>query len=138
MKESNYQLVEAKSKDYPDLPLCCRIYNASTAKIDPKSSEYLKFLRHLGKKHGSIVATWDIFVGEDGGQTIEIVQEYCSNGTLEKLVKEGGGKKLEELEISLYGWQLLQGMDFLGDIGIVHRKLEKVKKFFLYTLNSSF
>ena len=67
------------------------------------------------------MATWDIFLGEDGGQTIEIVQEYCSNGTLEKLVKDGG-KKLEELEISLYGWQLLQGMDFLGDIGIVHRK----------------
>lgn len=90
------------------------------AKIDPKESQYLKALRHLGKKHGSIVSTWDIFLSEDG-KSIEVLQEYCSNGTLEKLVKEDG-KKLEEQEMALYGWQLLQGMDFLGDIGVAHRK----------------
>lgn len=51
--------------------------------------------------------------------------EWCVRGSLEKYLSETK-KKLEENEIALYGWQLLRGMDFLGDIGIAHRK------FYLY------
>ena len=66
----------------------------------------------------SIVHTWELFVNDDNN--IEIFQEYCANGSLEKFVK---GKNLDEKEISIYAWQLLKGMDFLGDIGIAHRDI---------------
>ena len=77
-------------------------------------------MRHLGKKHANIAHTWELFV--DQQKNIEIFEEYCKNGNLEKFV---GSKALEEKEIALYAWQLLRGMDFLGDIGIAHRKLKQ-------------
>lgn len=110
-------MYEAKNKSYPSHPVFCRYY-ASSVGIDPKNDMYLKFLRFLGKKHASIVHTWDMFF--DDKKNIEIFQEYCSNGTLEKYV---ASKKVTEEEISLYAWQLLRGMDFLGDIGIAHRDI---------------
>ncbi len=50
--------------------------------------------------------------------------EWCAGGNLEKYCT--GGKKLQENEVALYGWQLLRGMDFLGDIGIAHRKQQNL------------
>lgn len=111
------KLFEAKNKDYPNHPVACRFYDCKVG-IDPKDAMYLKFLRHLGKKHASIVHTWELFV--DDVKNIEIFQEYCANGSLEKYAQ---GKSLDEKEISLYAWQLLRGMDFLGDIGIAHREV---------------
>lgn len=81
-------------------------------------AEYLKMLRHLGKKSASIVHTWGVFI--DDSKNIEIMQGYASNGTLEKLATD---KTLEELDMAVYGWQLLRGMEFMGDIGIVHRDI---------------
>ena len=111
------KLFAAKNNDYPNHPVACRFYDAKVG-IDPKDSMYLKFLRHLGKKHASIVHTWELFM--DDTDNIEIFQEYCGNGSLQKYLED---KRLEEKESSLYAWQLLRGMDFLGDIGIAHREI---------------
>ena len=129
VKGADSQLFEAKNLDYPTHPVCCRVYEASVG-IDPKDAMYLKFLRHLGKKHASIAHTWELFVDEKGD--IEIYQEYCANGSLEKFVTDRG---LDEKEISLYAWQLLRGMDFLGDIGISHREIHPKVTLFV---NASF
>ena len=111
-------MFEASNKDYPKQPVTCRFYEAKS-NIDPKGSMYLKFLRHLGKKHSSIIHTWEIFV--DNEKNIEIFQEYCSIGNLQDYCEK---KSLKEKEITLYAWQLLRGMDFLGDIGIAHRDIK--------------
>lgn len=116
VKGKDSTMYEAKNKSYANHPVLCRVYESGTG--IKKDDMYLKFLRHLGKKHTSIVHTWDLFV--DGSGNIEILQEYCSNGTLEKYIADN---KLEEEEIAIYAWQLLRGMDFLGDIGIVHRQI---------------
>ena len=113
-------LYEGKNKDYPNHPVACRIYNAKS-NIDPKDSMYLKFIRHLGKKHACIVHTWELFADEQNN--IEIYQEYCLNGSLQKYV-ENRKSPLEEKEASLYGWQLIRGLNFLGDIGIAHRDIQ--------------
>ena len=117
VKGKDSQLYEATNKDYPKHPVACRIYDAKVG-INSVDSMYLKFLRHLGKKHASIVHTWEIFV--DPKRNIEIFCEYCSVGSLNDLIEK---KQLEEQEQAIYVWQLLRGMDFLGDIGIAHREI---------------
>lgn len=61
--------------------------------------------------------TWDLFV--DRKKNIEIIQEFCADGNLADFISRGN---IDEKEISLYAWQLMRGMDFLGDLGIAHRK----------------
>jgi len=85
-------MYEAKSKAYPGHPIFCRIYPA--ANLD-KDDKYVKLLRHLGRKHVSIVGTWDIFA--DDANNVEMMQEYCSTGTLDKYMAD---KTLEEDEVS--------------------------------------
>lgn len=111
------KLFEATHKDYPEFPLACRVYESSVGL--EANDFYLKVLRHLGKKHASIVNTWDMFIDESSS-ALKIFVEYCGKGTLETVVKEGS---LEGTTISLYSLQLLRGMDFLGDIGIAHRDI---------------
>lgn len=112
------KLYEGKNNDYPTHPVCCRIYEEKVG-IAPDAM-YLKFLRHLGKKHSSIVGTWDIF-SED--KKILIYQEYCLDGPLDKFAKENKDKMKDPL-MALLAWQLIRGMDFLGDIGISHRDIQ--------------
>lgn len=126
MRGKDAAFYSAINGDYPTHPVCCRAYDSTTSGIDPSTSAYLKFLRHLGKKHPSIVHTWEIFT-DPSTRSIEIFQEYCANGNLEKAVTREGAKAFDDTEIALYAWQLARGMDFLGDIGICHRK-----RFLLY------
>ncbi|KAI2797587.1 hypothetical protein BLOT_014121 [Blomia tropicalis] len=118
LKGHRSKIFKATNSDYPTHPLMCRIY-PNKAKINPENSIYLKFLRHLSKKHASIVHTWEVFA--DNAKNIEIFQEFCSAGNLQDYINK---KKIDELEIALYGWQLLRGLDFLGDIGICHRDIQ--------------
>lgn len=118
-KDDDSQYFEAQNSEYPGQPLGCTVYD-SKAGIDPNSL-YLRILRHLGKKHQSILATWDLFV--NGDNNIEIFQEACSVGNLEQFVQK---ETLNEKQISLYAFQLLKGMDFLGDIGIAHRDIQPI------------
>nr|XP_046909891.1 CBL-interacting protein kinase 2-like isoform X1 [Dermatophagoides farinae] len=115
---SDSQFYEAQNTDYPAQPLCCQLYDSKSSGIE-SNSLYLRTIRHLGKKHQSIVQTWDLFINSSGN--IEIFQEYCSAGNLEQFVENN---TLNEKQISLYAWQLLRGLDFLGDIGISHRDIQ--------------
>lgn len=114
-KDPRFTLCETKVKADPRYPVCCRIYPASS-----KPEEfYLKVLRHLGRKHASIVQTWEIFA-EESGETL-IIQDFCP-GTLETLLK--GSETVKEPQIQIMAWQLLRGLNFLGDIGIAHRDIQ--------------
>lgn len=53
VKGKTSKLFAAKNKDYPTQPVICRIFKAKEG-IDPKQSIYLKFLRHIAKKHGNL------------------------------------------------------------------------------------
>ncbi|KPM05947.1 serine/threonine kinase-like protein 3 [Sarcoptes scabiei] len=112
------------NQKYPTKQLCCRIIEPSASspelsKLLESNNLYWRILKHLGKKHQYIVQTWDLFLNDKN--SLEIHQEYCPLGDLDRFVRSNS---LSEQQIALYAWQLLKGLDFLGDIGISHRNIQ--------------
>lgn len=68
-KYSNIYL--AHHNNYPEQHLIGRVFEPSS-KINPQRSMYLKILKHIGKQHPSLIATWDIFY--DSNDRIVIFQ----------------------------------------------------------------
>nr|XP_004244346.1 mitogen-activated protein kinase kinase kinase 18-like [Solanum lycopersicum] len=56
---------------------------------------------------------------EQNEQVYNMFMEYVQGGTLSDLIKRQGGS-LNECMIKLYAQQILQGLDYLHSIGIVH------------------
>ncbi|XP_017490615.1 PREDICTED: aurora kinase B-B-like [Rhagoletis zephyria] len=100
----------------PDIQVVAKVYDAAT--YDPKSSLFLKVLRHLGKLHPNVIQTWDVI---NKGDSVYVFQELAPYGNLADYVKKKG--PLGEKECQLVACQLRTGMDFLGDMGISHRDI---------------
>ena len=75
-------------------------------------------MRHLGKKHPNIVQTWDL-ISKDG--TVYVFQELAPYGNMASYMEKHGA--LKEDQAQTVAKQLRLGMDFLGDMGIVHRAI---------------
>ncbi|KAL3333554.1 hypothetical protein AABB24_033568, partial [Solanum stoloniferum] len=56
---------------------------------------------------------------EQNKEVYNMFMEYVQGGTLSDLIKKQGGS-LDESTIKLYAQQILQGLDYLHSIGIVH------------------
>ncbi len=76
--------------------------------------ELLKNLQHANivKYHGSVRDTNNLY----------IILEYCENGSLHSICKNFG--KFPENLVSLYTAQVLQGLLFLHDQGVIHRDIK--------------
>lgn len=68
-KYSNIYLAHHNS--FPEHHLIGRVFEPSS-KINPHRSMYLKILKHIGKQHPALIATWDIFY--DSNERIVIFQ----------------------------------------------------------------
>ncbi|KAI2807279.1 hypothetical protein BLOT_009242 [Blomia tropicalis] len=111
------QLNETTHCDFPkDCVILCKQYDSS--KYDPKSSLFLRILRHLGKKHPNIIQTWDILLK---GNTIFVFQELAPYNNLSEFVNKKG--VLNEDKAQTVARQTRLALDFMGDMGISHRSI---------------
>jgi len=110
------KIYNATHSDYKSTGLVCKIYDAK--KYDPKKNEYLRILRHISKKHPSIVGTWEVFYD---GHDVIVFQEYAGYGCLAQYMNHFG--VLPENKAQESAQQVLRAMDYLGDFGLTHRCL---------------
>ena len=122
----------AYHQDHPELMLIGRVYEP-TAKINPRHSFYIKILKHLGKRHHSLIGTWDVFYDCNG--RVVIFQEFALYGNMQEYIKQ---KNVFVPEAQMIEWaqQIYLGMDFLGDAGLCHRAINP-KHILLTSLTTS-
>ena len=77
----------------------------------------IDLLKHL--HHPNIVKYHDSLKSAD---SLYIVLEYCENGSLHQICKNFG--KFPENLVSLYSQQVLQGLLFLHEQGVIHRDIK--------------
>ena len=75
-------------------------------------------LRHLGKKHPNIIQTWDV-IAKDG--SVYVFQELAPYGNMDDYMSKKGA--LTEAQTQDVAKQVRLAMDFLGDMGVVHRSI---------------
>ncbi|KAJ5481428.1 kinase-like domain-containing protein [Penicillium sp. IBT 31633x] len=71
-------------------------------------------------KHRNIIRTFDLLSLGDGG--LCAILEYCSDGDLCSLIILSG--HLEDPEADCFFKQLMQGVDYLHEMGVAHRDLK--------------
>ena len=123
-------LVEVSHKDYPNGSLLAKLYTADSPGFDRKGSLYLKVLRHMGKKHPSIIHTLGVFVQD---QTIYVIQDLATYGNMADYV--GKNKSLDQTKAQLCARQLIRALDFMGDMGVCHRAISPHHLLFCHNLN---
>lgn len=106
-------IYKAQHNNYLDMPLCCKIFK-NPIQFD---SLYVKIFRHLGKKHRSLVDNWNVF---NVNNELYFFQGYCSGGSMEIFLETN---PINETQAAFYSYQVLNGLDFLGNIGISHRAI---------------
>ena len=104
--------------------LLVKIY--STAAQFPPPESFFKMLRHFGRKHPFIVATYDVFAFPSNKynkqkSTYYVFQELATHRNALAFTKEHG--PLAEGAVAAIGRQLRQAMDFIGDMGVCHRAI---------------
>lgn len=116
-KYSNIYL--AHHQDHLEHALVARVYEPAS-KIDAQRSMFLKILKHLGKRHPSLIGTWDIFF--DSAGRVVIFQELALHGNMSEYIKQNN-VFVPEAQMADWARQIYRGMDFLGDCGIAHRAI---------------
>ena len=105
----------AKNREHLTVPMVVKVYEGGLASF--ANPLYLKFLRHLGKKHPFVLQTWDIFTNDK--DQVLVVQEFANRMDMTTLLKKKGPQN----EQRLYTWaaQLHKALDYLGEMAICHR-----------------
>ena len=112
------QIYPCSNVAYGENQLICRIYHPN-AIINPDSDLFLRILRHLGKKHPFILPTMDIF--SDENKQIYIFQEFANKGNLTDYMR---AKFVTEKQMAKWAQSIYRAMEYLGDVGIVHRSIQ--------------
>ena len=73
-----------------------------------------------GKRHHSVIGTWDIFYDSNG--RVVIFQEFAQYGNLQEYLRLNH-IYIPEIIIQDWAVQIYRGLDFLGDAGICHRSI---------------
>jgi serine/threonine protein kinase len=90
----------------------------------------MKMLASEGGQHRCVVRMLGCMSRPEG--TLGLVLEYCPGGNLLEYVKQFGTKEMNELDdtcaktfrqFARFGWQICDGMIFLGTKNLVHRDL---------------
>ena len=113
------KLFKAQHQEFKDSVLAVKIYEGEHG-IDVNNSLYLKIIRTLGKKHPNIIQTWDVFHNSENN-SILIFQELANKGSIDKYL---GENPCDEQQAGKWLWQILKGLDYLGDVGVSHRGLQ--------------
>ena len=105
--------------------LLVKIYSTAAQQFPPAES-FFKMLRHFGRKHPFIVATYDVFAFPSNKynkqkSTYYVFQELATHRNALAFTKEHG--PLAEGAVAAVGRQLRQAMDFIGDMGVCHRAI---------------
>ncbi|XAR68111.1 Mitogen-activated protein kinase kinase kinase [Bertholletia excelsa] len=77
-----------------------------------------RILSTLSSGHVVSYIGYDI-TKEDNKLMYNLLMEYVSGGTLSDVIRRCGGK-LDEAAIGFYTWQIVQGLEYLHSIGVVH------------------
>lgn len=111
-------ILSTSHSDFPKFLLLTKLYDCPDRKLSPESALYLKILRHIGRKHPSIVHTWDVCYKDNN---VFVVQEYAPGGSTETYVRKSG--PLPEKTCQHVSKQIFKAMDYMGDVGISHRAI---------------
>ena len=105
--------------DYPNYLLITKLYRCPNRQPNEESVLYFKVLRHLARKHPSIIQTWDVSYSDN---IVLVIQEYAPGGTMKEYIRNHGS--MAENSVRHLAKQIYLGMDFLGDVGLTHRSLK--------------
>jgi mitogen-activated protein kinase kinase kinase len=73
--------------------------------------------------HQNVVKYYGIEVHRD---KVYIFMEYCEGGSLANLLEHG--RIADETVIQVYAWEMLQGLAYLHEKGVVHRDVKPESK----------
>lgn len=113
-------MYKARHLEFMEVDMVAKVYTQIEQKVP--NPIYLKVLRHLGKKHPFIVATWEIFLDEQE-QCTYVFQEYANRQDMAAYLAKNT-KPLSEVQVCEWARQLFKALDYLGDMGICHRAIK--------------
>lgn len=83
-----------------------------------KVTDEIQIMQHIkNNPHINIVTCYDVI---DDLDTVYIIMEYCDGGDFSKLI----GKPMKEENVKYYFRQLINGIKYLNDFGIIHRDIK--------------
>ncbi|KAH9425181.1 hypothetical protein DERP_013412 [Dermatophagoides pteronyssinus] len=118
--EFGEQIYRVKHRDFSQLPMVVRVYEKEQAN-QIRNPLYFRILRYLGKKHPSILQTWDVF--QNINNQIFVFQQHTHIIDLTQYIL--GRQPDGEVESVVCQWsrQLCRVLEYLINSAVCHNNL---------------